>query len=196
MKQTGWIVAVVLAILLVWQHCAAPGVSTETEIIYLRDTNIYVLPANEPKPETSYVQVPKYLPGKDSILPIDTAAVVAGYYTVKVYNDTLANDSNITAWMRDTLWQNNITYRKFAYRLNRPTAIITNTTKVEERMRMYAGVALQAGFTREFYPAAGPQLIITTRNGNAYNASLLLQPGGYNVGVGAAWLLSFKKGKR
>lgn len=51
---------------------------------------------------------------------IDTNAIINDYLKAKVYNDTLVSNNNITAILRDTIYQNTLLGRTFNYTLSMP----------------------------------------------------------------------------
>lgn len=51
---------------------------------------------------------------------IDTAAIIADYLKAKIYTDTLVSNKNITAILKDTIYQNSILGREFIYTLSAP----------------------------------------------------------------------------
>lgn len=90
---------------------AISGIDT----FYLRDT------VRIEKPVPEYI----YLPPLSEF--IDTAAIIADYLRAKIYTDTLVSNKNITAILKDTIYQNSILGREFIYTLSTP--VITTLQK-------------------------------------------------------------------
>lgn len=67
-------------------------------------------------PEPEIIEV--YIPEPPEL--IDTAAIIQDYLMAKVYNDTLISNSEITAVLKDTVYQNSILGRSFIYTLSTP----------------------------------------------------------------------------
>lgn len=59
-----------------------------------------------------------YIPEPPAL--IDTVAIIEDYLKAKVYNDTLVSNSEITAILRDTIYQNSVLGRSFHYTLSTP----------------------------------------------------------------------------
>lgn len=67
-------------------------------------------------PEPEIIDV--YIPEPPAF--IDTAAIIQDYLRAKVYNDTLVSNSEITAVLKDTIYQNSVLGRTFFYTLSTP----------------------------------------------------------------------------
>lgn len=67
-------------------------------------------------PEPEIVEV--YIPEPPAL--IDTAAIIHDYLSAKVYNDTLIANKDITAILKDTIYQNSVLGRSFSYTLSTP----------------------------------------------------------------------------
>lgn len=155
-KTTAFIVSVVAAFL-IGGHLGffvARDMIAGKDIIRERVDTVY---------KTTTVQDVRYYPMPELIvlppLPavIDTPAVVADYYALKFYRDTLANTKELTAILEDSVTENNIRDRYFRYELRYP-----EITRVEtKRSTISAGVmvdtrqsvSLQAGFKSVFFQA-------------------------------------------
>lgn len=51
---------------------------------------------------------------------VDTAAILAAYYTQRIYDDTLINVPDIYVSLRDTVYQNRLLGRATVYKVNLP----------------------------------------------------------------------------
>lgn len=67
-----------------------------------------------PEPEIMDIYVP------EPPILIDTSAIIQDYLSAKVYNDTLVSNNNITAILKDTVYQNSLRGRTFTYTLTTP----------------------------------------------------------------------------
>ena len=181
-----------LLIVLLFRRCGPAPVGTVTVI---HDT----IPG-DPYP----VEVPRYVPvvrwerQTDTVTaersgPVDTAAIVRDYLTVRFYADTLKNDTSLLAVVEDSVQANRIVSRKFTYQNRRPTAI--NTTIIrpprqEALVQVYAGVF--AGYSaKKQQLLLGPEVSVALRPGPIFRY-------GYDIAgnshlVSAGWKLSFKK---
>jgi len=76
-------------------------------------------------------------------LPVDTFAILADYYSRKVYIDTLKNDTSALVVVIDTVTENQLQCRSLVFQNRRPVAI--NTTIISnpsplKRWELFAGV--------------------------------------------------------
>lgn len=135
--------AIVIALLLMLSQtkfCNHPEVSITTDTIVTYDT-IFVEKATKPK--LIYSQV------IDTFKIVDTFEVVRDYQTLKIYADSLKNDT-ISISIRDTIFKNSILGRNISYTLRLPTRTITNTiTEIKEPSGLY--------FTPYFTPIGNKQ---------------------------------------
>lgn len=67
-----------------------------------------------PDPELIDIYIPEVT------IPVDTAAIIQNYMKAKVYSDTLVSNSQLTAVLKDTIYQNSILGRSFLYTLSTP----------------------------------------------------------------------------
>lgn len=67
-----------------------------------------------PDPELIDIYIP------EPPVVIDTAAIIEDYLKAKIYNDTLVSNSEITAILKDTIYQNSVLGRSFFYTLSTP----------------------------------------------------------------------------
>jgi len=120
------------------------SVISDTEII--TDTVFYPEFIDVPTPYK--VEVPQEIP-----ININKDSCCIALFLVKFYSDTLINDSNLTAILKDTVFQNSLQGRFFEYRINRPTHIINNTTINNYKTSSWL-IGLQANipFTNDFRP--------------------------------------------
>lgn len=174
----GWLIAIALLIYIYvsQQHCGSgtQQADTSTSVVYAYDNNTYTPPVPSPTPRTSVSRLPA--PSADSakqLTPVDTAAIIRAYFMAHYYEQCI-EDSNIIATISDTVFNNNITWRNFSYRLLRPTAIHTTTIKpVEARNQLYAGFGAGVGVLGSS-PTIGPELLFVSKNKTAYRAAYYL----------------------
>jgi hypothetical protein len=183
----GWLIAIALLIYIYvsQRHCGSvtQHADTSTTVVYVYDTNTYTPQVPPPTPRSSVIRLPAPAAASDKPLtPVDTAAIVHAYFMAHFYEQTI-QDSNITATIRDSVYNNNITWRNFSYRLLRPTAIITNTIikPVEARNQLYAGFGASVGVLGSS-PTIGPELLFVTKNKTAYRAAFQL-PGTVSASI-------------
>lgn len=89
--------------------------------------NIYNRPPVEIK-DTVFISELIYIPDPELIdiyipeptIPIDTPVIIQDYLKAKVYCDTLVSNNNITAILKDTIYQNTLLGRTFNYTLSMP----------------------------------------------------------------------------
>lgn len=86
----------------------------EKEPVIIKDTVFSSDTIFIPEPELINIYIPQ------PALPIDTAAIIQDYLSAKVYCDTLISNSEITAILKDTVYQNSIVGRTFFYALSTP----------------------------------------------------------------------------
>lgn len=125
-------IVVLVIIIILLRNCKGKIIIPEPEIKIVKTTVI----------DTVEVEVPKYIPKwRDRWLPsdtvfrdVDTAAILADYFTVYYYEDSLINDS-LEIRIKDSVTKNQITSRNLSYRLLYPTTTIikTITEKTNER---------------------------------------------------------------
>lgn len=93
------------------------------------------------------VNKPYPVPGKDSIITIpqdvDTSEILKKYFTQHIYADTIA-DTNLVAFINDTVSMNQIKARGFYYKLIKPThtTTIINNPPIKKKAEFFVG-----GFT-------------------------------------------------
>jgi len=150
MKTTPWIfLSVILFALLCYMSCgkfwppAKPCQTGDTlshasDTIYLpADTVVKKIPYRVPVPY--YIQLPA-----DTFfaeLSIDTAELIADYYSTRHYNDTIEDDTSFRAIMALRIRENRIVSFDFWHQNLRATQIINNTTVVsQEYSNIYGGI--------------------------------------------------------
>jgi hypothetical protein len=99
---------------LLWKLITKPDPHSETKITYQYDTTIHQIKINVPQP---VVTVQQPVPAD-----VDTDAILAQYFQVHYYNDTIA-DSNLTAYIGDSIGYNRLLHRSFNYRITRPIEV-------------------------------------------------------------------------
>jgi hypothetical protein len=113
---------------------------------------------------------------------VDTAEVIRAYFTAHYYEEMI-EDTNLIVMIQDSVFNNNITWRNFSYRLLRPTAIHNTTISKQPEVRnmYYLGVGTSVGVPGGS-PALGPELLFLTKNKTAYRAAYLF-PGTISASV-------------
>jgi hypothetical protein len=172
----GWLIAIGLLIYIFvsQEHCGSSTqqADTSTRVVYVYDTNTHTPHVPTPQPRTSTSRLPA--PSADSgkpLVPIDTAAILRAYFTAHYYVQEIC-DTNIEATIRDSVYNNLITWRDFSYRLLRPTAIqTTNIIKQPEaRSKFYAGFGASVGVLGSS-PTIGPELLLTSKKNTAFRVA-------------------------
>lgn len=107
--------------------------ATHSETIYHYDTTQKQITVNVKPPDVSVTMPAQQL----AALKIDTADIIASYFTKNFYQDTI-KDSNIVAIVSDTIFNNNIISRNFKYTWQQPTTII----KKEKGLQIYGGLGI------------------------------------------------------
>jgi hypothetical protein len=132
----------------------APEVQTKVKIFYLHDTVIHTIPVYHLAPaETVFIPVPA---------KVDTSLILKDYFAKVFYRDSVC-DTILKAWISDTISENQITSRKFSYKILRPLEIedvSTTTVKVSRPFAFYIGGAF--GFSKRVFSGVGPELLLTT----------------------------------
>jgi len=75
---------------------------------------------------------------------IDTLALLQDYFNIKVYEDTIIDDSSMTVIIQDSISRNKIIGRTSFLKNNRETSIINNYTYSNEGL--YGGITLSKHF--------------------------------------------------
>ena len=167
-KIAKWVLVGLLtltAILLIQtKGCKTQEISIQRDTIVTFDT-IYFAKATKPKIIYSEII--------DTFKIIDTIEVVKDYQTLKIYADSLKNDT-ISISIRDTIFKNAILGRNIAYTLRLPTRTITNTIT---REKSNSGLYLSASVGREYFGG-------TTFVKGKYFGSLQYGNGGLLIGGG------------
>lgn len=122
------------------KFCNSPKVSITRDTLITFDT-VYL--TKNVKPKIVYSQK------IDTFKIVDTFEVIQDYQTLKIYTDSLKNDT-ISIAIRDSIFKNSILGRNISYTLRLPTRTITNTiTEIKEPSGLY--------FTPYFTPIGNKQ---------------------------------------
>jgi hypothetical protein len=181
-SNIGWLIAIglLIYIYLCQEHCAPSPQQYDTTytVTHTYDTNIYSHQIPAPKPKASV----EYVPYPVMIGEVDTAEVIRAYFTAHYYEEMI-EDTNLIVMIQDSVFNNNITWRNFSYRLLRPTAIHNTTISKQPEVRnmYYLGVGTSVGVPGGS-PALGPELLFLTKNKTAYRAAYLF-PGTISASV-------------
>ncbi len=101
----------------------------------------------------------------------DTAAVLRDYFTKKLVNDSI-QDTLVKIWVKDTLYKNNITYRKYDWKFLKPYQVQKNTTITNTVVTkiypngLYAGPRIEVNPTTKKLSGLGVDIDYTTRRVN------------------------------
>lgn len=109
-------------------------ITTTTTLNY--DSGVKHIPTN-PKPTIIYY--PNYIKVEPKV---DTAAILTEWLNhLVVYNDSIRNNE-LAAYIADSIYQNRIIHRSFAYQILRPDSVITKTITIKETPLWYASMHL------------------------------------------------------
>ena len=101
-------------------------------------------------------------------IPADTLSIVKDYFSARIYNDTLKEDS-VTLIINDTIFQNRIKSRNVKYSLVYPTTIIQTEREVNKR-ELYVGFGI--GGDRQQLSFAGGELLLRNKKERIYGVGL------------------------
>ena len=99
----------------------------------------------------------------------DTAAILRDYFTKKLVNDSI-QDTLVKIWVKDTLYKNNITYRKYdwkflkPYQVDKNTTITTTVTINKYPNGIYVGPRIEFNPATKQIVAAAADIDFTTRH--------------------------------
>lgn len=82
--------------------------------VEIKDTVFFSEIISIPDPELIDIYIP------EPTIPVDTDAIIQDYKRAKVYSDTLVFNNQITAILKDTVYQNSLLGRSFFYTLSTP----------------------------------------------------------------------------
>ena len=132
------LIAVLVVVIILMRQCSGPIEPTERIV---RDTIIEYVTIEKEYPV--YVPQVKYVTKVDIdtfSTPIDTSAILADYYAIRVYEDTQVLDS-LDLTITDTVSQNQILGRKIAYNFTYPRKTIIEKHYINQR-ELYFGLGL------------------------------------------------------
>ena len=98
-----------------------------------------------------------YYPIVSGKIVIDTPAILRDYFTKYVYADTL-RDTNLVAYLVDTIFKNSIFHRSFSYKILRPDKKETITLQQPARNKIFLGADL-GYINNDFFTGVDLQLI-------------------------------------
>ena len=131
------LIVVLIVVIFLMRSCSGKDTPTEPQII--RDTIIEYVTIEKTYP--IYVPKVKYVTKVDIdtfSTPIDTATILADYYSVRTYEDTQVLDS-LDLTITDTVSQNQILGRQIAYNFAYPRKTIKETIYINQR-ELYFGL--------------------------------------------------------
>jgi hypothetical protein len=142
-KLTILILLVVISGFLLFNQCGSgkkPDNSHKIDTFYIKATNNYhEIPITIEKPVPFRVEVPG-APGATITIPtsIDSLAIIKDYFTKRIYQDSLMNDS-VTIYLTEEVFKNELKRIKVGYRWKVPTMVIKET-KTEVKQLLFVGV--------------------------------------------------------
>ena len=145
-KYLGYIIAAgLLVAFFLFRGCGNPQPSSD-RVEYIYDTTEVEIIKEVPKVVETihYRDVTKLVTIRDTLTKHDTLAIVTQWMdSLKTFKD-VRRDTNIEATITDTIYQNEIVGRSFAYKILRPT--IVNTYK-PGRFQLILSAQMGAGIT-------------------------------------------------
>jgi hypothetical protein len=193
-KLFPWLIIVVLLGLLVLQrecqHCPdTPSALLHTDTIRMPgDTILYPYLVQVPTPY--YLDTTPHIP-----LQVDTAAIIASFFTPVYYQDTFVNDTSYRLVLAEIVNQNRIQDRKLWVQNLRGKEYITTTQTIYQketpRTKVYLGVSV-GRWIDQF--ALGGSLAINTKKDHLY--SLSYDCLNNSIYINSFWKIRFGKGRK
>jgi hypothetical protein len=162
------LIVVLIVIIFLLRNCSSPIKPTERII---RDTIVEYVTIEKEYPV--YVPKIKYVTKIDIdtfTTPIDTAAILSDYYSIKTYEDKQVLDS-LDITITDTISQNQIMGRYLKYNFTYPRKTIKETIYINPR-EFYVGFGLTGDQSQINY--LGSELMYRNKKKQAY---------GFGIGV-------------
>lgn len=143
-----WLIIAVLGILLVFSYNKDEEVVTMVDSVVVHDTITDTIYSS---PDVVYEVLPEYVP----IYPPDIQdSVNIDFNTLRVYVDSVKNDSNALIVIKDTIKYNKIQGRSALVDVYPKTKTITRETVVYERKnKLYYGIGLSPTSSPSFTPS-------------------------------------------
>lgn len=135
------LIASVFLFAIFWlDECSNPNdiIHSSTDTLYIHDTVIYTV--DIPKPFPVEVIVPDSI--TDTLYLDNPDLCCFELFSKKIYIDTIANDSNLLAVLRDTVFKNSLSQRNLQYQIKRPQTAIINNYNVYNNNGFYPGINL------------------------------------------------------
>ena len=157
------LIVVLIFVIYLMRSCQGENVPTEPQII--GDTIIEYVTIEKTYP--IYVPKVKYVTKVDIdtfSTPIDTATILADYYSVRTYEDTQVLDS-LDLTITDTVSQNQILGRKIAYNFTYPRSTIRETIILNKR-ELYFGIGVTGNQDQLQY--LGGEMVFKNKKRQAY----------------------------
>ncbi len=187
LKHSHWLIILILLIIIVLQqecHHCPPCLTTDTIITTHTDTititHNHYLPA--PLPDT--------IINTDTIFP-DTAAILADYSALKIYNRTLLDDSTGKISLLDSVQFNALQGSQLSavYFQKQTDETITHTVYQPNPPKLKVFAGLTAGSSVNFRSILVPQLSFLTKKDHFY--SFGFDPLNKSILFSNAWLIKF-----
>ena len=100
----------------------------DTDTIYVHSVHYDTIYQDKPVPVEVLKYVPKYTTIYEPVtIPVDTALIIAQYFEVKLYDDTLKNDSTGYIRLKEKVYQSKIIDRELFFQARCTDKIVTNT---------------------------------------------------------------------
>ena len=166
------IIAIMFVIIIIMQQCNGGKVKTET--VYKTKTDT-LIKYNDRIIEGEKIYIPyDKIVYRDVPADVDTAEILKQYYAVYYTPDVILNNDSVAyIALFDSISQNRVIYRRYEYKDNTPTQIITNTTIVDtckECKRFNLGFGGFLGGNQNTFQA-GISIMLQTNKKAAYTVS-------------------------
>ena len=164
------VVIFLLASALIFKSCKTTPLPKPTTIIKI-DT--FYTKKDTVKVE-SIIPVYKTIPGKSSVDTVhDTIPIPVlkqDFYATRVYKDSLYYDSSYVK-VYDTLSQNKLIGRGYAFHLSYPTIVKTITTTLPQRAEWFYAFGVAGNKIYPFY-GVDANIMLKARNGNLFSVGI------------------------
>lgn len=144
--------------------CTCTTDTTYTTQIIAGDSIPYPVQVKVPVPV--YVDSIVFLPGQN-----DTASILEEYFKSKYYTDTIREEGNFLAVVKDSVNFNRIVYRAFDFQNLKTTAIYTTTITHQQCNIPPLGLGLE-GIINSERLYVGPAVYYLTKNHQAFKLGL------------------------
>lgn len=165
MKSLSTVLLIMLSALFISRECSrpapkpTPAPDTITTVEYVYDT----VPRTDTIPKPYPVEVIVNAPPPN----VDTAEIIAAYYTKQIYQRTLLDDTTALIRLTDTVYNNELFSGVLYYQIRSPTKTITTNiiNLPEPKITLHAGL-FASGSRYNF--GTGAALFLKSKTGNLY----------------------------